>query len=276
MAAGTYNSATMTNETTRKLVIGLSPRLLREVPSELGFRGKTLQYLEQSMAHWVMSLGALVVMVPTVERESLIRRAHIDIADYVSALDGLILQGGADIDPRSYGETASNTVGPIDVVRDRFELDLLRAFVAAGKPVFGVCRGMQLINVACGGNLHQDLCIDGATSNSHAHSDAYDRHVHPLAIVPGSWFSRRYDGAVTGLVNSIHHQGVERLGSGLSVEAQADDGVIEAIRGTGEGFLLGVQWHPEFHDGSDPRLLPADPLMQAFLDAAAERAGLAA
>lgn len=265
----------METETTRKLLIGLSPRLLRDVPPELGFRGKTLQYLEQSMAHWVMSLGALVVMVPTVERESLIRRAHIDIADYVAALDGLILQGGADIDPRSYGETASNTVGPIDVVRDRFELDLLRAFVAARKPVFGVCRGMQLINVACGGNLHQDLCADGATSNSHAHSDAYDQHRHPLAIETGSWFSERYAGATTGTVNSIHHQGIERLGEGLVVEARADDGVIEAVRGSGDGFLLGVQWHPEFHDGSDPRLLPADPLMQAFLDAAADRAGIA-
>jgi len=252
-----------------KLLIGLSPRLLHDVPQELGFRGKTLQYLEQSMAHWVMSLGALVVMIPTVERESLIRRAHIDIRDYVAALDGLILQGGADIDPRSYGETASNTVGPIDATRDRFELDLLRAFVAAGKPVFGVCRGMQLINVACGGSLHQDLCADGATSNWHAHTDAYDQHVHPLAIAPGSWLSRCYGGATVGMVNSIHHQGVERLGADLTVEASADDGVVEAIRGSGDGFLLGVQWHPEFHDGSDPRLLPADPLMQAFLDAAA-------
>lgn len=265
----------MANETTRKLLIGLSPRLLREVPRELGFRGKTLQYLEQSMAHWVMSLGALVVMVPTVERESLIRRAHIDISDYVGALDGLILQGGADIDPRSYGETASHTVGPIDVVRDRFELDLLRAFVAAGKPVFGVCRGMQLINVACGGNLHQDLCVDGATSNSHAHADAYDQHRHPVSIERDSWLSARYEGATSGIVNSIHHQGIERLGSGLQVEARADDGVVEAIRGAGDGFLLGVQWHPEFHDGSDPLLLPADPLMQAFLDAAAARAGIA-
>ena len=264
----------MSHETSRKLLIGLSPRLLKDVPRELGFRGKTLQYLEQSMAHWVMSLGALVVMVPTVQRESLIRRAHIDISDYVSALDGLILQGGADIDPRSYGETASNTVGPIDVVRDRFELDLLRAFVAAGKPVFGVCRGMQLINVASGGNLHQDLCTDGATTNSHAHSDAYDQHWHPILMEPGSWMSVRYGGETRGVVNSIHHQGIERLGSGLAIEARADDGVIEAVRGTGEGFLFGVQWHPEFHDGSDPRLLPADPLMQAFLDAAAERAGI--
>jgi putative glutamine amidotransferase len=265
----------MNTQHPQKLLIGLSPRLLRDVPPELGFRGKTLQYLEQSVAHWVMSLGALVVMVPTVERESLIRRAHIDIADYVAALDGLILQGGADIDPRAYGETASHTIGAVDVTRDRFELDLLRAFIAAGKPVFGICRGMQLINVACGGSLHQDLCADGATTNFHVHADAYDRHAHPLVIPIDSWLSARFDGITSGLVNSIHHQGVERLGDGLRVEARADDGVVEAIVSSGidsgENFILGVQWHPEFHDGSDPRLLPADPLMQAFLDAAQQR-----
>ena len=261
----------MSSNDSRKLMIGLSPRLLRQVPSELGFRGKTLQYLEQSVAHWVMALGALVVMVPTVERESLIRRAYIDIADYVAALDGLILQGGADIDPRAYGEVPSNTIGPIDVMRDRFELDLLRAFMAAGKPVFGICRGMQLINVACGGNLHQDLRADGVTTHDHVDSDSYDQYVHPLVLDAGSWLSQRYDGATVGVVNSIHHQGVERLGDGLVVEARAHDGVIEAIRGAGETFVLGVQWHPEFHDGSDERLLPADPLMQAFLDAAQAR-----
>jgi putative glutamine amidotransferase len=266
----------MNTQPANKLLIGLSPRLLRDVPPELGFRGKTLQYLEQSVAHWVMAMGALVVMVPTVERESLIRRAHIDIADYVAALDGLILQGGADIDPRAYGEVASHTVGPVDVTRDRFELDLLRAFIAAGKPVFGICRGMQLINVACGGSLHQDLFADGATANWHVHADAYDKHVHPLVMAPDSWLSTHYGGLTASVVNSIHHQGVERLGDGLRIEARGDDGVVEAIVSTGignpdENFLLGVQWHPEFHDGTDPRLLPADPLMQAFLDAAQAR-----
>jgi putative glutamine amidotransferase len=263
----------MSTKDARKLMIGLSPRLLRNVPAELGFRGKTLQYLEQSVAHWVMSLGALVVMIPTVERDSMIRRALIDVADYVDALDGLILQGGADVDPKAYGETASNTVGPVDVTRDRFELELLRAFVAAGKPVFGICRGMQLINVAFGGNLHQDLCADGATQNWHAHADAYDQYAHPLKIVAQSWLSTVYAGATQGIVNSLHHQGIERLGHGLVIDAYADDGVVEAIRGDASGFLLGVQWHPEFHDGSDARLLPADPLMQAFLDAAATRRG---
>jgi putative glutamine amidotransferase len=253
------------------LLIGLSPRLLRAVPAELGFRGKTLQYLEQSVSHWVMSLGALVVMIPTVERESLIRRADVDVADYVGALDGLILQGGADIDPHLYGEAPQPHLGPTDVVRDRFELDLLRGFSAAGKPVFGICRGMQLINVACGGSLHQDLVAEGATAMAHNHAEAYDRHQHEVLIEADSWLSRRYGGATRGRINSIHHQGVDRLGDGLAVEARGEDGVVEMVRGTGAGFLLGVQWHPEFHDGSEPDLLPADPLMQAFLDAARQR-----
>lgn len=255
----------------RKLLIALSPRILRQVPVELGFRGKTLQYLEQSVAHWAMALDAMVVMVPTVEREGSIRRANIDIADMVAALDGLILQGGADIDPRAYGEEPSATIGPIDAVRDRFELDLLRGFVAAGKPVFGICRGMQLINVASGGTLHQDLCTDGVTAFSHVHADAYDLHEHTLRIGEGTFLSRLYDGATAARVNSIHHQGVETLGADLVAEAWADDGVVEAIRGTGDGFLVGVQWHPEFHDARSPTLLAPDPLMRAFLDAARVR-----
>ncbi len=258
------------NASPGKLLIGVSPRILRQVPAELGFRGKTLQYLEQSVAHWVMSLGAMVVMVPTVERESLIRPSHIGIPDIVQALDGLILQGGADIDPRTYGEAASHVVGPVDVLRDRFELDLIRGFAAAGKPVFGICRGHQLINVAFGGTLYQDLCADGVTAASHVHADAYDEHGHALSIAAGSWLDSLYPGVLDARVNSIHHQGIKRLGQGLVAEAWSDDGVIESIRAHGSGFIAGVQWHPEFHDGRDPGLLAADPLMRAFLDAASQ------
>lgn len=257
----------------RPLLIGLSPRLLAPVPPVLGFRGKTLQYLEQSVAHWVMALGALPVMVPTVQHDSPIRRSDVHVHDFVAALDGLILQGGADIHPRLYGQTPSPRLGAVDEVRDRFELDLLRGFAAAGKPVFGICRGLQLINVACGGTLHQDLIDDGATDRPHHHAEAYDGHGHTLRIAPGSWLSACCGGVSTGRVNSIHHQGIARLGSGLVVEATAEDGVIECVRGSGAHFLLGVQWHPEFHDGSDPALLPADPLLRAFLDAAAQRRG---
>jgi putative glutamine amidotransferase len=255
----------------RKLLIGLSPRLLRDVPVELGFRGKTLQFLEQSVPHWVMSMGALVTMLPTVEPRREHRRAQVSVEDFAASLDGLILQGGSDIDPAFYGEPLTHARSPIDAERDRFEIALLQAFVAAGKPVFGICRGLQLINVACGGTLYQDLHLDAATSEAHHVHDLYDEHVHEVRIAPGSWMASLYGGVRGGRVNSIHHQGIKQLGSGLVAEAWAEDGVIEALRGSGDSFVAGVQWHPEFHDHRYPDLLPADPLMEAFFTAALER-----
>lgn len=257
----------------RKVIIGLSPRILRQVPAELGFRGKTLQYLEQSMAHCVMRLGAVAVMVPTVEHSSDTSRWDVSTQDYVSVLDGLILQGGADIDPEVYGEVRTDVVGPIDAVRDQFELELLRAFAAANKPVLGVCRGMQLINVAYGGTLYQDLQAAGVPVQTHRMLDLYDELTHDVEFVAGSWLQSIYGGMRRTRVNSIHHQGVRALGSNLIVEAASTDGVIECVRHRQLSFMLGVQWHPEFHDSRFPALLPTEPLMRAFLSAAARRRG---
>jgi putative glutamine amidotransferase len=254
----------------RRLLIGLSPRIMRRLPQEFGFRGKTLQYLEQSIAHWVMSAGALIVMVPTLERGSAVTEFDLSVDDCVAALDGLVLQGGADIDPEAYGETPSEFLQTTDAVRDRFELNLLRAFAAAGKPVLGICRGMQLINVAYGGSLHQDLIGAGATAFAHS-SPSYDEHVHALRYEPHGWFHSLYPQATTGRVNSIHHQGLKRIGEGLQVEAWSEDGIPECIRAGGDGFVVGVQWHPEFHDHRFPELLPGGPMLQAFLAAAHER-----
>jgi len=261
----------MTAATTSKVAIGLSPRLLRQVPAELGFRDKTLQYLEQSMAHCVMRAGALVVMIPTVERDDELKRSQVATDDYVALLDGLVLQGGADIDPVVYGEERTQVLGPIDGVRDRFELELLRAFARAGKPVLGVCRGMQLINVAYGGTLHQDLQHAAVACHEHRVLDLYDEHTHDIELVRDGWLSSIYEQTAAGRVNSIHHQGVNKLGAGLVVEAVATDGVIEAVRHIDLPFMVGVQWHPEFHDLRFPELLPTEPLMKAFLNAAAER-----
>jgi gamma-glutamyl-gamma-aminobutyrate hydrolase PuuD len=257
----------------RNLLIGLSPRILRKVPAEVGFRGKTLQYLEQSMATWTAGGGALVVMIPTVERQSIIQRPDLSAGAYAEALDGLVLQGGADIDPVLYASARTDLVGETDAVRDRFELDLLRAFAAAGKPVLGICRGMQLINVAFGGTLHHDLQAAGASAFPHHEPELYDEHAHTMRFTPGGWLQQLYGGISEARVNSIHHQGIEKLGEGLRIEAVSEDGVIECIRRDEPRFIVGVQWHPEFHDGRFPELLSTAPLLQAFLDAAITRRG---
>lgn len=254
-----------------RALIGLSPRLLRHVPAELGFRGKTLQYLEQSAAHRLMDCGAMVVMIPTVERQSEVRRSDLSVHDYADKLDGLVLQGGADIDPTVYEEEATAVVGPTDPVRDLFELDLLHAFAEADKPVLGICRGMQLINVAFGGSLHHDLTVGGATQTPHYVKELYDEHAHDLRFLENGWLQSLYEGMISPRVNSIHHQGVKRLGTGLIVEAWSSDGVIECIRRRDHPFLVGVQWHPEFHDERFPELLPSAPLLDAFMEAACDR-----
>ncbi len=255
----------------RRILVGVSPRILRQVPPELGFRGKTLQYLEQSVAHWVMGSGAMVVMIPAVEAGGLVRRSDLSVHDYAATLDGLVLQGGADIDPAMYDEEPTPALGVTDPVRDRFELDLLRAFVEYGKPVLGICRGMQLINVAYGGTLHQDLTVSGATTRFHYLRDLYDEHAHELKFRDDGWLNSLYPAHKNPRVNSIHHQGVNVLGRGLTIDAWSEDGVVECIRAESGSFLVGVQWHPEFHDERFPKLLPTQPLLDAFVQAAREK-----
>jgi putative glutamine amidotransferase len=254
-----------------KPLIAMSPRILRQVPSELGFRGKTLQYLEQSMAHCLMRLGARVAMMPTIERGSEVARWQVAVEDYVDTFDGLILQGGADLDPRVYGEEPADVLGPVDSIRDRFELELLQAFAARDKPVLGVCRGMQLINVSCGGTLYQDLQVGDPRHMAHYVAGRYDEHAHEIELLPGGWLRQLYGDLPRGRVNSIHHQGVKRLGDDLVIDARASDGVVECVRHTRLRFMLGVQWHPEFHDLRFPELLPMEPLLQAFIAAAGAR-----
>jgi putative glutamine amidotransferase len=255
----------------KPLKIGLSPRFLHSVPPEFGFKGKTLQYLEQSIARWLMTADALVFMIPSVESNSLLRRGNIHIADYVEALDGLVLQGGADVSPLTYGEQPVKAAWEGDRVRDVYEIDLVRQFVAAGKPVLGVCRGLQLINVAFGGSLYQDIPEQHANSIAHYHQDHYDQHFHPITFVEGSGLAARYAGVGEARVNSIHHQAVRKLGKDLTAEAlSVPDEIIEAIRWHGPSYVVGVQWHPEFHDPLDPHLLDGTPLLREFLDAAAK------
>jgi putative glutamine amidotransferase len=253
----------------KPLKIGLSPRFLHTAPRELGFRWKTLQYMEQSVAHWLMTAGVLVFMIPSIAGGGLLRRGNLRIADYVAELDGLVLQGGADVSPRTYGETAMRREWEGDRVRDLYEIDLLQEFIARGKPVLGICRGLQLINVAHGGTLYQDLALHHPQSGDHHDPDAYDQHFHEIALIPDTALARLYGGLGRARVNSIHHQGIRDLGKDLVGEAvSVPDNVIEAIRWNGPGYLVGVQWHPEFHDPANPDLLDGGPLLREFLECA--------
>jgi putative glutamine amidotransferase len=136
--------------------------------------------------------------------------------------------------------------------------------------VLGICRGMQLINVAYGGSLHQDLVAGGATRVQHV-MPSYDEHAHALAIAEGSWLAGLYPDSGPHQVNSIHHQGVHRLGRNLSIQAWSDDGIPECLRADDAEFVVGVQWHPEFHDRRFPSLMSGEPLLRAFLAAAGRR-----
>lgn len=250
------------------LRIGLSARLMHRPPLELGFRGKTLQYLEQSMAHWIMAHGAVVLMLPALGFDAEVTRRQVSVRNYVDALDGLVLQGGADLSPSSYGQQALRPEWAGDIVRDRYEMELLEGFLDQGKPVLGVCRGSQLINVAFGGSLLQDIVTQRSDAHPHVDAELYDQLQHEIRFEPGARLGALYEGQTGGRVNSIHHQAVDRLGSDLQIEARsAEDGIVEAIRARGAAFVAGVQWHPEFH-ASNAELLSGEPLLGEFLAAA--------
>jgi putative glutamine amidotransferase len=249
-----------------RLKIGISACFLHPDPTRTVFAKKTLQYIEQSMAHWVMSSGALPVMIPSPAGDTARGEVHFD--DYAQWLDALVLHGGADVWPGSYGEAPLEQRWSGDRVRDEYEIALLRAFVDSGKPVLGVCRGMQLINVAFGGTLYQDIGTQRPEALVHRDADVYDHNFHQLEIVPDTRLQAIFADTRSCKINSIHHQGIKALAPGFVVEAQCpDDGMIEAIRHTGAAYVAAVQWHPEFHR---PELGTLDdtPLLTDFLNAA--------
>ncbi|MFJ2562621.1 gamma-glutamyl-gamma-aminobutyrate hydrolase family protein [Streptomyces sp. NPDC094154] len=166
-------------------------------------------------------------------------------ASVVARLDGLVVAGGPDVEPERYGAEREPRTGPPARERDAWELALIRAALDSGTPLLGICRGMQLLNVALGGTLVQH--IDGHTE------DVGVFGAHPVTPVAGT----RYAAVVPEEthVPTYHHQAVDRLGKGLRASAHATDGTVEAVELPGDRFALGVQWHPEM--GEDVRVMTA-------------------
>ncbi len=253
-----------------RLRIGVAACFFHADPTRAIFKGKTLLYLEESIGHWLMAGDAIPVLLPT-------PRGGIREADLLAGLDGLLLQGGSDLAPRSYGEAPLRPEWSGDERRDRYETALIRAAMDLDLPILGVCRGLQMINVAFGGTLYQDIATQREGALVHRDWERYDKVEHEITIEPGSWLSGMCD-SPAARVNSVHHQGVKDLGVGLVVEARSvPDGIVEAVRydppgATGDApFIYAVQWHPEFQDPADDRLLDAAPVREMFLEAAEAR-----
>lgn len=228
------------------------------------FTGKTLQYVEQSIVHWLQSGGALAVMVPS--PEGVTKRGDVTLAEYAQWLDGLVLHGGSDVWPGSYGEEPLKPEWSGDRVRDEYEIALLRAFIDAGKPVLGVCRGLQITNVAFGGTLYQDITTQQPGSRTHRDAALYDQNFHEIELVSNTRLAGLYPGVKRARVNSVHHQSVKKLADGFDVEATStDDGLVEAMRWSGPSYLAAVQWHPEFLDWRNSETLSGDPVLNDFL-----------
>ncbi len=168
------------------LKIGISACFFHEDPQRPVFKGMTLQYIEQNVAHWLMQRDVLAFMVPSPEGRTRRTGSKTTVEAYADELDGLVLMGGSDVCPETYGETAQKPEWSGDRIRDEYEIALLRAFMSLRKPVLGVCRGAQIINVAQGGTLYQDIATQVPQALNHRNWAIYEQNCHATSFVPGT------------------------------------------------------------------------------------------
>ncbi len=213
----------------------------------------------------LLAEGALPLMVANLDPAS--------ADEFVRRADGLLLSGGADVDPAAYGRAPRPRLGIVDQERDAFELALYRAARAIGLPVLGICRGIQVINVAEGGTLHQHV-PDLPHAIQHDQASIDGRPHHRVDLVGGS-LAERAAGALAVMTNTYHHQAVDEVAPTLRATGHAEDGLVEVVEGTEGGWLLAVQWHPEMSYASHPDgRWPFRAFVQA-LERAPARAGAA-
>jgi putative glutamine amidotransferase len=244
--------AVTTSEVRRMEAVALTPQ--GEPPQhEMALGLKYLKALEAA--------GAIPMVCPPLApelAESLLDR-----------VDGLCMSGGPDLDPRAYGESRHESTGPVESELDDFELALARAADARSMPILAICRGMQVLNVARGGSLHQHLPDISAGEINHRQSEPGSETTHAVTIRESSRVARVLE-RTHAEVNSFHHQGVARLGDGLVITGRAPDGTVEAIEAMDREFVIGVQWHAETLQSMPEQAA----LFAAFVDSAqARRAG---
>jgi putative glutamine amidotransferase len=187
----------------------------------------------------VTEAGAAPLLIPYVADKTRLRALY-------EVLDGLVLSGGEDVDPAHFGEPPHPGIRRVHPERDETELTLARWAMEQGMPLLAICRGIQVFNVALGGNLYQDIQAQLPGAERHDWYPGYPRdHLPHSVVVPSGTHLSRILGTTFLPVNSLHHQAVKDVAPGLTVVARAPDQVIEAVEAVGHSFAIGVQWHPE-------------------------------
>jgi len=230
--------------------------------------GKNLVKVSYSTA--VRNAGGVPLLIPVTNDDA-------QIEAVLNVIDGLVMTGGANLDPYLYGEDPLLEMYPVDAAREEFDLKLVRAAVAKGIPVFGICRGVQLITVAFGGSLWQDIPSQTKSKLRHrAIGQARDIPVHSIRIAKGSFLEKAL-GAESTRVNTFHHQAVKKPAKGFKVVATAPDGIIEAVERVGAldskyqdggALIIGTQFHPE--DFCAKPDAPFVPIFKLLIEAATE------
>lgn len=242
--------------------IGVSACFLYPDPSRAYFSPKKLCYLENDMANYLHRDDVLPILIPDIKGKK--------FENMLAQFDGFVFQGGSDLSPHSYGEDhLDKHRWPGDEQRDQYELKIADYAFKNGKPVLGICRGAQLLNVYFGGTLYQDLEIQYSNSLKHRDAAEYDKIHHPIEFAKGNILDTLYQNESNPFVNSVHHQGIKNLGQDLIVEAiSPQDKLIEAFsyKNMQDNFVLAVQWHPEFFHTIQDRLIAAEPIYNYFLN----------
>ena len=204
--------------------------------------GPFRKYMQSKYTASLRRAGAKAVWIKTDDLDKAIEQ--------MLQCDGLLLSGGEDIDPKRYGQAVTEKCGKIVAQRDHAEMKMLEAYLSTGKPILGICRGEQLLNVFFGGTLHQDIKeISTCNHDDYPHKDLGN---HTVTIAGGSKLAQIMRQNQLR-VNSLHHQAVDKPGDGLIVGAVSEDGIIESIEHATHRFCIGVQWHPEHMVGFSKR-----------------------
>jgi putative glutamine amidotransferase len=243
----------------RRPVIGIATQTLPGVPGER----QPCWLMGRSYVEELRKVGAVPWLIPLVSHDA------DTLHEIFDRLDGVFITGGVDVDPGRYGEEKTPLCGTVDPDRDAVEIALLQHAMQRQLPVFAVCRGIQILNVACGGTLYQDVTAQVPAALKHDYFPTPtqpDRKflAHDVAVKPGSRLGDILRDLVVP-VNSMHHQAIKDLAPNLAATAHAPDGIIEGVEGRGDQYLVAVQWHPEELTETQPGMAR---LFSTFADAA--------